>query len=49
MSGERITTTAVHKSLRQLAGLTSSDLDTQFPLSGDTLPLFSLIPPQPLR
>jgi uncharacterized protein (DUF1501 family) len=41
MAGERIGTTTVHFALRQLAGLTGTDLDTQFPLTGDTMPLFS--------
>jgi uncharacterized protein (DUF1501 family) len=40
MSGERITTTHVHHALRTLAGLTGGELDTQFPLVGDTMPLF---------
>lgn len=39
--GVRITTTNVHQSLRELAGLTNSDLDRQFPLPGDPLPLFA--------
>ena len=41
MAGERITTTNVHIALRALDGLTGSALDTQFPLAGDTMPLFS--------
>jgi hypothetical protein len=40
-SGERIGTTNVHIALRKLAGVTGTDLDTQFPLPGDTMPLFS--------
>jgi uncharacterized protein (DUF1501 family) len=40
MSGERIGTTNVHIALRQLAGITGTDLDAQYPLPGDTMPLF---------
>jgi uncharacterized protein (DUF1501 family) len=40
-TGERITTTHVHHALRSLAGLTGGPLDTEFPLGGDTMPLFS--------
>jgi uncharacterized protein (DUF1501 family) len=39
-SGQRITTTDVHLALRQIAGLSGGDLDTQFPLSGTAMPLF---------
>jgi hypothetical protein len=41
MTGERITTTLVHIALRKLAGITGSAIDTEFPLAGDTLPLFA--------
>jgi len=41
MAGERITSTDVHMALRTLAGLSGGDLDTQFPLTGTVMPLFS--------
>jgi hypothetical protein len=39
-SGIRIEPRHVHGALRKIAGLTGTDLDTQFPLTGETLPLF---------
>ena len=39
-TGIRIETRHIHVELRKLAGLTGTDLDTQFPLTGETLPLF---------
>ena len=41
MSGERITTTIVHQSLRKLAGLAGGSLDAEWPLDPGTMPLFS--------
>jgi hypothetical protein len=40
-TGVRIEPRHVHAELRRIAGLTGTDLDTQFPLSGDTLRLFA--------
>jgi hypothetical protein len=40
-AGERIQTTNVHIALRQLAGLTGGTTDIEFPLAGDTMPLFA--------
>ena len=40
-TGQRITTITVHQALRQLAGLAGGPLDTQFPLVGTQMPLFS--------
>lgn len=39
-TGVRIEPRHVHKELRRIAGITGTDLDTQFPLAGDSLPLF---------
>jgi uncharacterized protein (DUF1501 family) len=39
-SGERIGTANVHLALRKLAGIAGSDVDKQFPLPGDVMPLF---------
>ena len=39
-SGIRIEPRHIHRELRKLAGLTGTDLDTQFPLTGESLPLF---------
>jgi hypothetical protein len=39
-TGVRIEPRHVHMGLRKLAGLTGTDLDTQFPLTGEALPLF---------
>ncbi len=40
-TGIRIEPRHVHAELRRIAGLTGTDLDTQFPLAGDSLRLFS--------
>jgi len=40
-SGVRIEPRHIHAELRRIAGLTGTDLDTQFPLAGDSLRLFS--------
>lgn len=39
-TGVRIEPRHIHAALRKIAGLTGTDLDTQFPLTGETLPLF---------
>jgi hypothetical protein len=39
-TGVRIEPRHVHAELRRIAGLTGTDLDTQFPLTGETLRLF---------
>lgn len=39
--GIRIETKHVHRALRKIAGIAGSPLDTQFPLLGEDLPLFS--------
>jgi uncharacterized protein (DUF1501 family) len=39
-SGVRIEPRHVHAELRRIAGLTGTNLDTQFPLAGDSLRLF---------
>jgi hypothetical protein len=38
--GLRIESKHIHRALRKVAGLTGGDLDKQFPLAGDDLPLF---------
>ncbi len=40
-SGQRIGTADVHVALRKLAGLSGTDVDTQFPLPGAPMPLFA--------